>query len=560
MAVQYGTSKKNCLVVLLHGYASKVSSYDSVKYQISKNYPNAEILIPRLGLHKFSNADPNKVVNSVIKLIDKKYESHRYEEIVLIGHSSGALLARKIYVYACGENDDSPFELFHFKKTRIWASKVSRIVLMAGMNRGWTVNRHLSFVNSVFLKLGIAVGDILSLFNYNMFIFKIRKGAPFITQLRLQWLSMLNGVTFKKIGNAVVVQMLGSIDDLVSPDDNIDLITGNNFYYLEVPFSGHVTVRDMDDTYAGRKRAEVFASALLTNTTELEKLQIDSFEQQPLMQRNDVTDVVFVIHGIRDAGFWTKKIGSRVQKLGSVSKRIFETETSSYGYFPMLSFLFYATRRAKVEWLMDQYTENKARYPMAQFSFIGHSNGTYLLARALEDYPACKFKHIVFAGSVVRQGYNWNRMIANRRIQGILNLVASADLVVAIFPKAFQTLQIQDIGSGGHDGFSSLSSNCQLRYLKGSHGAGIKEELWDTIANYIVNGSTAAFPANICIKKQNGFVKILGLLSPLILLAIIGLLGLVGYGIKIVLKDYLVLQTIFIGLYLIIIWKVITKL
>ena len=50
----------------------------------------------------------------------------------------------------------------------------------------------------------------------------------------------------------------------------------------------------------------------------------------------------------------------------------------------MLPFLLSAYRRKNVEWLMDRYTEVVARYPNATVSYIGHSNGTYLLAKALE--------------------------------------------------------------------------------------------------------------------------------------------------------------------------------
>ncbi len=72
----------------------------------------------------------------------------------------------------------------------------------------------------------------------------------------------------------------------------------------------------------------------------------------------------------------------------------------------------FRTRRSKVEWLMDQYTENLALYPNADFSFVGHSNGTYLLAKALLEYPACKFKNVVFAGSVVNKNYDWGTLVS----------------------------------------------------------------------------------------------------------------------------------------------------
>ena len=60
---------------------------------------------------------------------------------------------------------------------------------------------------------------------------------------------------------------------------------------------------------------------------------------------------------------------------------------------------------------MDKYAEAKALFPNAEFSYVGHSNGTYLLARALTDYTCCSFKYVVFAGSVVRTDYNWSKYL-----------------------------------------------------------------------------------------------------------------------------------------------------
>jgi pimeloyl-ACP methyl ester carboxylesterase len=162
----------------------------------------------------------------------------------------------------------------------------------------------------------------------------------------------------------------------------------------------------------------------------------------------------------------------------------------------MLSFLLPARRRAKVEWLMDQYAEAKALYPEAEFSFVGHSNGTYLLADALKRYPSCRFKHVVFAGSVVSTNYPWPDFL-NRgsgeeghhpQVKAILNYVATHDWVVAFFPKALQMLPKalqkilrQDLGSGGHDGFAKLPqpSRQQVEYVYGGHSAALNEKNWD---------------------------------------------------------------------------------
>jgi len=151
----------------------------------------------------------------------------------------------------------------------------------------------------------------------------------------------------------------------------------------------------MNKTAEGVRRKAIFQEALIEKETTLRNNQILPSDERLIEANPNITDVVFVIHGIRDTGYWTHKIARKVVALGRKESRQFETETSTYGYFPMLHFLLFARRRAKVEWLMDQYTEDKAKYPNAQFSFMGHSNGTYLLAKALEVYPSWRFKNVV---------------------------------------------------------------------------------------------------------------------------------------------------------------------
>ena len=71
----------------------------------------------------------------------------------------------------------------------------------------------------------------------------LRRGKPFITNLRIQWIRLKfpkkPGDNALAVDKAFTVQMLGSVDDVVSPEDNIDLVAGSDFVYIDVPFSGH---------------------------------------------------------------------------------------------------------------------------------------------------------------------------------------------------------------------------------------------------------------------------------------------------------------------------------
>lgn len=107
--------QKRTLVVLLHAYAlhsnDLVAVEKAVKSFCGENVEdNLIVLRLELPASTFSMSDPNEIVIDIIGQIDQKVaeaaESERpIEDIFLIGHSLGALLARKLYVVACGSKN-----------------------------------------------------------------------------------------------------------------------------------------------------------------------------------------------------------------------------------------------------------------------------------------------------------------------------------------------------------------------------------------------------------------------------------------------------------------------
>jgi pimeloyl-ACP methyl ester carboxylesterase len=549
------------LVIMLHGYSTKTNKYESLRYTLMDIYQCKEVLMPPLKLSMFSWAKPNQIVLEILSIIDTAWNNIREQEnrtpaIILVGHSIGALLARKVYITACGENQMAPFEKELTGCNKLaWAEHVEKIILLAGINRGWTINPRISVPRAFLIGLLTQIGKLFKAFGYPPIIFEIKRGATFITQLRIQSLAMQQHAAIKGVGNAITIQLLGTKDDLVSPDDNVDLVTGNHFIYLDMPLSNHVNVINMTGT-KGVKRAAFLKEILLMPETDLRKIAVLTSDEIFPLQDNNVTDVVFVIHGIRDTGFWTHKIARKVKLLGDSLGKKFATETSTYGYFAMLSFLLYGSRRAKVEWLMDKYTENMAIYPKAAFSFVGHSNGTYLLAKALKEYPACHFKNVLLAGSVVRNDYDWKQITVEGRVKNIYNIVATNDWVVGIFPKTFQTLKLQDLGSGGFDGFSYLEESAQFKCIKGTHGAGVEEEVWDEIAYFIVYGQPK-LASSLQKKERPFYIKVLCFLGPVLFIA--GMLIIILTGIFIYLKIAdPAWRIVAMSCYLYLVWKCLT--
>jgi len=117
----------------------------------------------------------------------------QYSKTILIGHSIGGLLTRKAYIVACGEIANAPFETdIELREQKEWAPFVERVILLAAINRGWSISHHLSISNTITYRLGVLLGGLLSLFGRKLLILQARRGAPFITQLRIQSITLNN--------------------------------------------------------------------------------------------------------------------------------------------------------------------------------------------------------------------------------------------------------------------------------------------------------------------------------------------------------------------------------
>lgn len=540
------------LVLVLHAFNNDPENMAWVGEAAKELRPESHVVIPPLPLKWTMFTNPLDIARSLLDVIEGQISYRRkqdwgdFEEIILIGHSMGALLARKVYLLAGPESAEARFEDSpggELAAERPWFRKVSRIILFAGMNRGWTLTHHLHFFRFIGWWISSFFADTLMAFTNDRLrfaIMNIRRGAPFLIELRLQWLALQrkNRELQTKAGSvgktvpelALTVQMLGTIDDKVAPADNVDLSTGRDFVYLDVPSSGHENVIQMDGSVAGLARRRKFALAFCEPPASLEKSRLLPSDSLTNGENERVTDVVFVMHGIRDTGYWTQKVARKVEEVGGSPPKIYASETSSYGYFAMISFLLPSQRRKKVQWLMDQYVHARSLYPNARFSYVGHSNGTYLVAKALVDYPSCSFDRIVFAGSVVRTDYDWGRHIARGKVEAVLNYVATADWIVAVLPGAWEMVNLQDLGSAGHNGFKIPHPKVfQTRFIPGGHSCAREEDNWTDIAEFIV--SPVPYPArnSLTVKKQNRLVVVLGRTAPFWWLVIAAILSCTGW-------------------------------
>ncbi len=492
------------LYVLLHGWLGSPEQFNGIRQRLEAADPDARLLVPDLGISSlFCLRDPWGIVDGVFEKIEELDNLENFVEIVLVGYSCGALVAQAVFCRASGAARELSEDkaLCRSEHRRDWASKITRVVLIAGINRGWSITSATPWTFRLLAPLILGIASIFERFGIELLVRSVRRGAPFITTLRLQWLELTRTLGADSL--PVTVQLLGTRDNFVAPGDCVDPLVGRSFFYIEVPHSSHWEIIKTAEEDSGPKRLELITSAILSDVRRLEEISLaeediddhldlsaSAFDIPSPAPSADVSQVLFLIHGIRDHGYWTKKLAVRIKSLGRESNEDVRTITSSYGFFGMGKFLFRHLRLRYVDWLMDQYVTARALYPQAEFSCAAHSNGSYLVARALLDCPAMRFERIAFAGSVVRRGYDWEKVWL-RQVNKVRNYVATNDVVVALFPRVFEILPIQDLGSAGHDGFKSERPN-NATYVDGGHGAALEEGRWREIASFLLGRSDGA--------------------------------------------------------------------
>lgn len=515
------------LYVLIHGMSPKQERWEELAKTLQ---PRGWVLSIHYNAALWSNAKPDEIAAGIGDEVRMALATTGAEHVTFVSHSMGALLTRKAILTGCDTGAE-------------WVKRIKRTVFLAGVNRGWDLAgdppADVEPLHRFSQRLGYWGASML---NIGGLIFSFERGAPFVADLRVHWMQWIRDPSTLPIE---VVQLLGDIDDVVSREDNEDLrvIASNHFVQLIVRGTGHGDIvnfglgaaKGTEERQLGdyRKEKTFFAA-----TADFAKLQAIN-DVQPFTTNDRVTELVFVLHGIRDLGRWSAKFEQSIAARYPEERARMAMVSPRYGYFGMGPFLFEGVRKRYVRWFMDEYTEALARYPNVdprKVRFFGHSNGTYLLADALLNYKAMKIDRIVFAGSVVPKSYEWSKLtepLSERqqgRVSAIRNYVGTEDWVVALFPRLFE-LPVASwlgnaIGSAGFNGFDDKVVD-NVRFVHGQHSA--YDDRVDEIVDYLM-GSNAPVPQ----EKRSLSGDILSMWPTVIIVWLLLIFVVVGLGTRVV--------------------------
>jgi predicted esterase len=507
--------------------------------------PDAEVWAPDVDLGMFSMRSAESLSQELFdKISDKVATTPGIERIVLVGYSSGSLLARRVFCLAHGADSGGTVS----GPAAVWADKIDRVVMLAGITRGWEYSSaspaHVRFLAPILHGIALAVGWLkrktTAVESRTPIIWQLKRGSPFVVSTRIQYVSVLEALrrrpaprqasALRADGLPSTVFLLGARDEYISPADCTELGPRAEFAFIELHGSNHSEAvqiaGDSPDAVERRRRlAAAIARDFRSLSSEpwaipaadiddyLDPMDIAEGGPDAAIDDGRVAHAVMIVHGIRDSGFWTKRVAREIKTLARTSRIEVRAPTPTYGYFSMWDFIKPGGREQATCWFLERYADVKSHFPNAAISFVGHSNGTYIAARALEVCAAVRFEKVVFAGSVVRRDFRWARFPG--RVRAVLNYVGSVDGVVAFLPAVFEALRLRlDVGGAGAFGFREAEPApavsrrlpgtpaddvdtpvedvelSEVRFVSGGHRAAITEEFWPEIARFVLLGET----------------------------------------------------------------------
>lgn len=392
--------------------------------------------------------------------IHQRWEANGgFEDIVVVGHSLGGLLVRQAYLLGLGATGG--------RASHPWAAKVTRIILFASMNRGVEISRRRAWWMPILAWAARVLPG-----TKKWLVHDLVQGSTFITNMRISWIREINAMTQPPL----VVQFRGNSDRLVGEGDSRDINVFESGHETLIPDASHSDLIRLDTA------PEPMARFALVRRAFVEEVP----RQAPQETGDPAKTVVIVLHGIRAGNTtWVRDISDRLERDWPGVRAV----PATYGRFSARKFVIPVTRRKFLRWMQDTYAEELAENPRATFHFIGHSNGTYLLGRSLEQIENMRFTRVVLAGSVLEDGYDWHSRVALGQVGSLRNHRAAKDVPVAMLCRGLRAVGMRDIGTGGVDGFNDTDpAKTEVYYYRGGHSAALTAANLPHLASFVMDG------------------------------------------------------------------------
>lgn len=499
------------LVILIAGVRTPRLLFSKTTRVATEAVIESDILKIRANLALFSNADPNEMASQIGGLIDAQYQrkyratGEKYEKIILVGHSIGALWLRKAVLNAsAGFGLDRPGLTNKVASSDSeWRTKLERIVLLAGINGGFDRNLSIWTIIGTWLLEYLGIGKLL---------LSMERGAPFVETLRLEWMRLIRAPF--GIAAPFSVQLIGDADWAVPPDNDIDLeaqigeVSNTNHAIIDVGGASHISILDMaliedSDLLLQSRRAYCFIDALTLSKQDLrdrtlgQRVEIVGAEAK---RRAAIKRVIFLYDDNRNQDLWIEPFGFAAKRVLGERDDIFVAR-ASVPHLSRFSFLvnLFGRRENALKWWNAKFTELCADHPNANISVVALANGSWIIGRALNENRAMSIQTAFLCGSILPRDFDWDRIVKEGRLGIVCNTLSSEDLYIAVFGGLIHWLcenipfikkmRYFGLGDSGMRGFDWVSSQMgQIAYL-----AGPQEAFFESRATIRFSAALSAF-------------------------------------------------------------------
>jgi len=383
-----------------------------------------------------------------------------YESVTLTGHSLGGILSRQAYLLASGVE---PATAPRYE----WAEHVRRIVLLGSINRGLDWDTGRLQIRALVLASKVLPGQHAKVTR------GILRGSSFMTNLRIQWIRhFASGAA----SLPEVVQVLGTRDTIVRRDDSNDVEQHGRAYLLELDRATHRDLVQLE------RAADPDARYRLLRATLVGEIPASAVNRSIEGRRR----VIFLTHGIRA---FTHDWADRAERIVKERAPDVEVVKPTNGWFSALRFALPLTRKNHLRLFRDAYSETLARNPAAEFNYIGHSNGTYLLGQTLREVPGMRFQRAALAASVLPPSYPWREREIGAQVEAVRADCASNDYPVGFLCSALNRLGMRDIGPAGVLSFDAPPTRfTRVAWHPGGHSSMLGETNLATLVEFALEG------------------------------------------------------------------------
>ncbi|WP_425616241.1 alpha/beta fold hydrolase [Anatilimnocola sp. NA78] len=211
-----------CLVVFVPGLFSGWPGF--------RNYDDLLTLVDRAIVERFSKrdflpvsylatfwspSDPDQIARKIGQQIDELTQQQHYDAIVIVSHSFGGLLARRLLILS---------------QQRPWFRKLDRVLFLASTSRGLHPATRLQ-------SIAVTLGKRLGGWSYfGGLALAGMKPSPWLTSLSNDWRALLASTVGQRLQ---VVQLLGELDRVVDPGEDDDLLSHAHFQKYVMPAARH---------------------------------------------------------------------------------------------------------------------------------------------------------------------------------------------------------------------------------------------------------------------------------------------------------------------------------